>query len=264
MCWDKLNAKCVECNILPRAGYKAEPTMVIVGGTSEPFVVKRECWQLIDNGWKVMDKCPMPTQIQVFSACVVKEGIVVSGGSKDKEAVSECWLLSTSNYQWSSLPELNVARMKHASVCVEGNVYVIGGEGVDGKLLSSMESLQKGNMCSGEWANKPDMPKVVKHPMTVGYGQSVYAFGGIDAMAQNTVSAYVYEINGKSWKKVTDMPRACDYGSAVVCKDMIYLVGGFSRCCMSFDPVLNVWTSLYMFQCRHGHADCMTMSALLA
>ena len=57
----------------------------------------------------------------------------------------------------------------------------------------------------------------------------------------------------KSWRKWSAMPMACTYGSAVVWKDMIYIVGGFTRSCMSFDPLLNMWTTLS--QCSHQHAD---------
>ncbi len=49
------------------------------------------------------------------------------------------------------------------------------------------------------------------------------------------------------------MPDTCMCGSAVVWKDMIYLVGGFERLCMSFNPATNTWTNLS--QCRYEHAD---------
>ncbi len=49
------------------------------------------------------------------------------------------------------------------------------------------------------------------------------------------------------------MPQTCKFGSAVVWKDNVYIVGGVQLSCMSFHPVLNVWTNLS--PCRYEHAD---------
>ena len=69
----------------------------------------------------------MPETVCLFSACMGRGGIVVSGGcDKNGQIANQCWLLSTSTYRWSSLPDLNTARHRHASVCVEGQVYVVG------------------------------------------------------------------------------------------------------------------------------------------
>ena len=145
---------------------------------------------------------------------------------------------------------MNTARRRHASVCVGGQVYVIGGVGPDKKTLSSVETLQRN---SKHWDVLPDLPKAVMHSMATAYGQCVYVFGGIDSTERHTGTVYVYRTSRKSWKKLTDMPETCSFGAAVVWKDVIYLVGAFSRSCMSFDPVLKEWATLS--RCRHEHAD---------
>ena len=176
LCWEKLYSECVECNIVPRKGYQTMPNMIIIGDRFNPCGV---CWQLFDNGWEEMEQCRMPTNPFMFSACLVKEGIVISGGRKGDAPVSQCWLFSVSTYQWNTLPDLNTARLRHASVCVGGQVYVIGGEGSDKNKLSSVENLQKN---SGVWDIVPDLPAVVLHPMAAAYRQCVYVFGGVDDM----------------------------------------------------------------------------------
>ena len=250
LCWDKLYSGCLECDILPRTGYHSKPSIIIIGGISDPGNVgRKECWQLFDNGWEVMEQENMPTKLFMFSACVVKEGIIVSGGQKGNEPVSQCWFLSTSTFQWTRLPDLNTARARHVSVYVAGQVYVIGGQGADKNKISSVERVQKNNR---QWDILPDLPTSIQHPMGAAYGKCVYVFGGIDVTG-HTTSAYVYGKHMKSWRNLPDMPMVCSYGSAVVLKGMIYIVGGFGCSCMSFDPILNVWTTLS--QCRHEHAD---------
>ena len=89
--------------------------------------------------------------------------------------------------------------------------------------------------------------------MAVSYGQGVYVFGGTDMKWKVSESCYVYGTNSKSWHRLPDMPNVCICGSAVVWKDMIYLVGGFDQSCMSFNPATSTWASLT--RCRHEHAD---------
>ncbi len=238
----------------PRKGYTREITLMILGGTYDPGnVSSTDCWRLEESGWKMMEQCPMPASVEIFSACVMKEGILVTGGYHDGgKPVSHCWLLSTSTYmyQWRPLNDLKTARARHASVCVGGQVYVIAGEGENGKLLSSGECLQR---LSNKWKRIPDLPKALEHPMTVPHGHYVYVFGGADIKKNLSQSVFVYGTNSKSWQTLADMPQICEFGSAVVWKDRIYIVGGFHPSCMSYDPVLAQWSTLA--QCRHEHAE---------
>ena len=235
----------------PRQTYARRTTLLTVGGKSDTGnTIFTDCWRLGEAGWSVMDQCPMPVSAVMFGACVIKEGILITGGYTDGEPVSQCWLLSTSTYQWSPLPDLNTARARHASVCVGGQPYVIAGEGCDGEDISSLECLPR---CSGKWESLPDMPKALRHVMVASYGESIYVFGGRQGASGNSLSVFVYGTNSRSWQTLADMPQICGYGSAVVWKDRIYIVGGFQQSCMCYDPVLAQWSTLS--QCRHQHAD---------
>ncbi len=249
-CWDNAEAECVDCRVLPREGYQRQLDMIIIGGVSDPGrVLSGNCWRFQNEEWELQE-CSLPTKIHPFSACDVKDGIVVSGGYCNGKPVSQCWLLSTSTYQWSPLPDLNMARLRHASVCVGGQVFVIGGEGCDGKEMSSMECLPK---TREHYAVMLDIPKPLVHPMVAAEEQYIYVFGGTDMKWNCSRSCYMYDTDKKCWHDLPDMPLACTFGSAVVWKNRIFVVGGFDRSCMSFNPALNVWTTLS--QCRHEHAD---------
>ncbi len=235
----------------PRKAYTRTETLMIIGGISDPESVdNKDCWRLGEAGWRVMEECPIPASLRFFAACMLKEGILVSGGQRGGKPDSQCWLLSTSTDQWSPLPDLNTARARHASVCVGGQPYVIGGEGIDKNVTSALEYLPR---FSVKWETLPDMPKALRHMMVVSYGESIYVLGGIDMTDNHSQSVFVYGTNSTSWKTLPDMPQVCKFGSAVVWKDRIYIVGGFQQSCMCYDPVLAQWSTLS--QCRHEHAD---------
>ncbi len=67
------------------------------------------------------------------------------------------------------------------------------------------------------------------------------------------ISVFVYGARTKTWKTLADIPGVCTFGSALAWKDRIYIVGGFDRSCMRYDPVLDQWSTLS--QCRYEHAD---------
>ncbi len=101
VCWDKLHGVCKECEVLPRKGYQSKAAMVIIGGISDPGdVTRNECWHLKNDGWEVLEDCPMPTTVRHFSACMTRDGILVSGGRSGDKPARQCSLLSTSTYQW--------------------------------------------------------------------------------------------------------------------------------------------------------------------
>ncbi len=127
---------------------------------------------------------------------------------------------------------------------------MIGGAGVNGKEMPSVECLQR---LKGKWKAQPDMPKKLVHPMPVSNGQYIYVFGGTDMAWRSSQSVFVYGTNSRSWQTLANMPKQCKFGSAVAWKDKIYIVGGFKQSCMCYDPVLAQWSTLS--QCRHEHAD---------
>ena len=73
-----------------------------------------------------------------------------SGGSFWKSAE----MYDTSAGQWRALPDMSVARIGCAAVCIDGNVYVVGGgSGLDTQL-ASMECYDP---IASEWRTLPSM-----------------------------------------------------------------------------------------------------------
>ncbi len=244
-----------------RKGYTSTNTLIAIGGASGPKHDSRtNCWRLEKDGWGAMQQVPEDVSEDFFSTCVVKDGLLVTGGynnndgDHDDEPVSQCWLLSTSTCQWSPLRDLNIARARHASVCVGGQVYVLAGVGSDEKEIASMECLRK---LSDKWERLPDMPKALRHIMAVSYRERIYVFGGGTGDYNDSQSVFVYDTNSTAWQTLPNMPQICMCGSTVVWEDKIFIVGGFEQACMSYDPLLAQWSTLS--QCMHEHADASAL-----
>ena len=55
------------------------------------------------------------------------ELVVVGGKGNDDSPLKSVEVYDTSARQWRTLPEMSVARAGCAAVCIEGNVFVVGG-----------------------------------------------------------------------------------------------------------------------------------------
>ncbi len=235
---------CYHCSITPRSHY-TKTNLQSIGGIGEKGIV-RTCWYLCDdNRLKTED---LPEAVHLFSACVVNGGILVTGGNHSGCVVKATW--QWSNGSWQDMPDMNTARQRHASVCVGENLYVLGGEGLDRKVIWSVECLNPENQ---KWQSMPDMPVALRHQVAVSCGQYIYVFGGLDTESHQKVGSYKFSPMKREWNKLEDMPEICDFGSGVVYKDTIFIVGGFGRCCLQFKPRKNQWTTLS--RCTHEHAD---------
>ncbi len=143
--------------------------MVVLGGIADPGnITQTKCWQLEDEVWTVVEKCSIPVESRWFSACIVGDGVVVSGGLVGDKSARQCWLLATADNQWSPLPDLNTARLRHASVYADGQMYVLGGDKGNLAALFSRECFNTtATRRAAKWEILPDMPKALYHLIAV-------------------------------------------------------------------------------------------------
>ena len=174
-------------------------------------------------------------QLGYRSACMTGDGIAVTGGSSDNKGSKQCWRITFPELNWVTMPDLNVARYHHATVCVGKKVYVLGGW--DGKALSSVEYLDEQN---GSWEVAEDMPSKLHVHAAVSWKQFVYVFGGYTEN-NSSQATFILDTTSTKWSRKADMPGSCRRGSSVVCRDRIYVLGGRENCCMSYDPNLDGW-----------------------
>ncbi len=238
-------------NMMPRNGYLDASTLLLLGGISLDEGVSSPApdYFILEEGrWCLKEGSPLRMEVYAFGACRVRDGILVTGGDKG------CWLLSTSTWQWTRMPDLSVIRYGHTSVCVDETVFVIGGHlKFDDQRISicnsSVECLKLG---TEHWAGLSELPKPLREPMGVAYNQYIYVLGGIALDRKASKSVFVYSINADKWNTLPETPFACDFASAVLVQDTIYVVGGANRNCLAFNLILNQWTDT-LSPCQQQH-----------
>ncbi len=158
----------------PRAYYN---TLLLIGKVeNRRFPVSAECYFLTGREWIPMKDLSLSrcANVSEFSACLTKDGILVSGGLRQELALRECWLLSTTKFEWTTMPSLNTARYGHVSVAVGDQVYVVGGRGGNKALLTSVEHFDKYRK---KWAETSALDRPLESPLIECLDQYVYVFG---------------------------------------------------------------------------------------
>ena len=160
------------------------------------------------------------------------DGIVITGGYCNKPN-SQCWKFAVPTMKWTVLPNINVARHLHATVCGGNQVYVLRGYDLEGMTLQSVEYLDEKN---GSWHVSCDMPSGLYFDTAVSYKHFIYVFGGFSSQA-----TFMLDTVSKKWSRKADMPRGWYRGSSVVYRDRIYVMSGERNCSMSYDPDQDQW-----------------------
>ena len=173
------------------------------------------------------------------------------GGSTLKSA--EFYDRSTG--EWRPLPDMNIARQGCAAVCVEGNVYVLGGS----DRRSRLKSAECYDRSTGEWRALPDMSEA-RYGCAAAYVEgNVYVVGGYDGDSY-LKSAECFDTSTGQWQTLPEM-RVPRYGCAAVCIDGgLFVVGGYDGCselksAEMYDTLTHSWEALpEMSMARKGCA----------
>ncbi len=233
---------------VPRKGSAAN-TLLFIGD---------ECEILKNGNWETAFKLTVPVEKE-YSACLTKDGILVTGGRSGNATNKTCYMLSLDTLKWDTIADLNVGRCTHASVPVSDEIFVLGGFNgsiADGrKRLCSVECLK---ITDGTWQSTimADMPEPLSYHTAVNYKQCIYVFGGYHTQKDNHSRAtFAYDTVKAEWRRKAEMPECCFNGSSVVLGDKIYIVGSNEHsctCCMSYDPEQDDWNVHAKPQVRHS------------
>ncbi len=230
-----------------RRDYSGDNTLIAV--------YEDQCFTLRDgeSEWTCQDSSTGKS-LKYSSACMMGNGIVITAGHNNEYAEylsNKCWKLTLPTLNWTALPDLNMARRDHATVCVGNQVYVLGGW--DGEEpLSSVEYLVEE---SGAWQITSHMPSEVDEHTAVNYKHFVYVFGG----SSNSQETFMLDTVTKKWSRKADMPGSCTRGSSVVYSDRIYVLGGKENCCMSCDPDQDQWKTHSKPAAKHHLASAVVL-----
>ena len=188
------------------------------------------------------------------SVCRTGDGILITGGGeidrRDRRSMSvvrQCYKFSLPTLNCTAVSSLKVARRSHASVCVGGTVYVLGGLSYGGFTASNTKvllSMEYWNTNTRSWYVATDtcnLPEALFSHIAVNYKHNIYVFGGQNESLTNSVDTFVFDTVNKTWSKKAEMPQVCTEGSSVVYRDRIYVLGGKENCCMSYNPDQDQW-----------------------
>ncbi|KAK2191335.1 hypothetical protein NP493_54g05038 [Ridgeia piscesae] len=88
--------------------------------------------------------------------------------------------------------------------------------------------------------------------MVVTYSNKVVVFGGRDASDNDLCCTQIFDTTQNQWSTRSDMPEVCSFGAAVTLNDCIYVVGGYHRTCLKYEPDSDTWTRLSRPELQHG------------
>ena len=209
-------------------------TIVILGGTADNGT---KCWVLKNGEWKINAQFVMPVErLDWFGVCLQGQDVFITGGysGKYQKASNKCWKLSFPSMQWTALPDLNVARYDHASVCVGGDVYVIGGTS-SYQDIGSLECLDNADM----WRLMYGMPLALSACSAIHVEENIIIWGGqyYNRQSLRTTSvniALCYNIATQTWTKMPSLPKPGAGLSSLVWGNTIYVVDAENKQCMSY------------------------------
>ncbi|KAK2174757.1 hypothetical protein NP493_778g02028 [Ridgeia piscesae] len=255
------------CRMTPRRRFRMNRRLLVVGGLGNT-----PCHYLEedDESWETLTE--LPESRNYYSVCRVEGGLLLTGGLMDgstdgltgwstggsKIYVSalsskqNCWIFEFIERKWKTMPPFKVDRHKHSSVPIGDTVYVIGGYEINtNEVVKSVERL---DVKRRQWSSVPDLLQPVYIPMVTSLGDRLFVFGGRGADKMPLYCTQMYDTVWGEWRILASMPEICDLGSAVALNSHIYLVGGYKRSCLRYDPTADSWTSLSQPELLHGLA----------
>ena len=216
---------------IARPGYSGD-----AAGNTLIAIFEDQYWTLKEGEQEWVCKgSSIQKMLEYSSACLVNDGILVSGGQSDGNFSSQCWKLSLPMFNWTAMPDMNVACRSPATVCVGNQVCRLGGQNTD--YLRSVEYLEEQNK---SWHAACDMTTGLGWHTAVSFKGFVYVFGG-QRGGTCPKETYMLDTVNQKWSRKSNMPVSCSGGSSVVYGDRIYVLGGLENCCISYNPEQDKW-----------------------
>ena len=254
--------------------YKALTKVYVTRNLSLGVIGKGKFWKLNCRSKNFEEYTQIPQDFKgTYSVCTCKDiGLILTGGY-----VSAMYYVATG--KWKNLTKLKSNRSDHASVCVQGELFIIGGD-IRSPLshwVSSVEWLQIDNK-HAEWQDAPSVPSnhrpapgsIVSLNSDVFHagGRQLYHFDPLrkvwserselpglyfdkdDAMAAGDGHIYlvilsngchVYNISTDTWVKIPKQTLYHKGGALVFHQDKLILLGGLSSHIEEYDIEQSIW-----------------------
>ncbi|XP_057949556.1 F-box/kelch-repeat protein At1g67480 [Malania oleifera] len=205
---------------------------------------KESHWEVLDclgHGHKVLS--PMPGPMKTGFGVVVLNGklLVMAGFSVDDgttSASADVYQYDSCLNSWSKLANMNVGRYDFACAEVNGMVYAVGGYGVDGDSLSSVEVY---NPDADKWTLIESLRRPRWGCFACGFEGKLYVMGGRSSFTiGNSRFVDVYNPERHTW---CEMKNGCVMvtAHAVLGKKLFCMEWKNQRKLAIFNPEDNSW-----------------------
>ena len=233
------------------SGAGPEPSLA---GGAEPLSTV-EAYDPTTDKWT--KKADIPTKRLWFSSSVVDGKIYAFGGhtlverrgKQINKTVRAIDVYDPAADAWATIGDAPQARIRIASVALNGKIYVIGGTtnvGGEGTLVEVFDPAQN------TWAEVAPMQEIRYTPTASVVKGKIYAIGGFRIENTWLETAEAYDPATDTWQNTKDMPtqRSQLSPSTPAANGKIYVIGGGAkdnvplRIVEEYDPAKNEWTKM--------------------
>ncbi|MFC1493084.1 kelch repeat-containing protein [candidate division KSB1 bacterium] len=156
---------------------------------------KNEMFDIMTNTWE--EKAPLPSPRQGCATASSGKKIYIIGGTKTEgdnwQYMSSLFIYDTEKDTWTDGADLPEPLVEPGTAVVEGNIYVIGGQGapVDNQINVS-NRVYKYDPVTDRWTRLNDLPIGIQFAGVTSIGNKIYIVGGCD----NGFNAFSHLIEG--------------------------------------------------------------------
>jgi N-acetylneuraminic acid mutarotase len=196
----------------------------------------------------------MPSARSYLAAAAIGTRIYVTGGlAKDEPGgngvTARLLVLDTTTGAWTAGADAPTRRYSHASVALDGKIYVVGGHGDSRSKQTRLATAERYDPATNRWQAIASMAQPHHEPALAAVDGKLYVFGGEDGPSY-LASVEVYDPARDRWTRRADMPRARKGGSAAVVGGKVYLFGGSEKIGHRpaevdvYDPAADRWSTV--------------------
>ncbi|XP_014240219.1 uncharacterized protein LOC106661392 isoform X2 [Cimex lectularius] len=226
------------------------------------------------NKWDIISYIPKPRYYHC--AAKLRGKIYIVGGryprNVEKCAQSLCaetLSFDPSTNQWKEEAPLITPRHSFGLASLHGFLYVIGGEGMNGRILSSAERY---NPEAGMWEQIKPLPQPCIGAAVCCYRGSIWVVGGMSSYKQPTNNlVYCYDPEDDVWVRQTHLRFGRAFAALVNLKETLYVVGGATGNADKIEStdIIEAWENeewtfkTNMSVPRHGHTVAVLKDKML-
>ena len=209
-----------------KAGEGKFVSLFVIGGEGN-----KKCW-LLDSQKQLQEITQIPEDSfsNYHSVCAVDVTCFVLTGGRGS---SVCIMYTVAAKVWKKLHDMLAVRKSHGSVCIDGVLFVIGGE-VSRSWSASVDYL---NVDGGSWQRGPPMPAALTYPKVASIGTGVFVMGDYSDRL------FHLDTESKSWSTKAPLTESPGWDfSMAAADDKLYIAGGENKICSWYSATTNSWT----------------------